>query len=288
MGITGPAPFRFERQWFSRALRELGHNPNLFDSSGRESAQHRLGLGSRQVLALEYWLKACGLTTKQGQRTLLTELGEVVAAFDPRLEERESWLVLHHKLSANRDGASTYWLAFRLLPDVFSRAELQLALRTEFPGLRDRTYDDAVTVFFSICMHSEISTLCHLVSADLNQVRKNHDPEIPTGVVAFLLADWAERVDAGTAHFGDILGPQGPLRPFGVSPRRLPEHLQLIQERYSKQVLWFSQTAGLNSVTFPRRVPPVRILRALYRERRDGLSTLAALEAELAERAEQG
>lgn len=288
MGITGPAPFRFERQWFSRALRELARNPGLFDGSARESAQHCLGLGSRQVLALEYWLKASGLTVKNGQQTSITDLGQVVAAFDPRLEERDTWFVLHYQLASSRDGASTYWLAFRRLPDVFSRADLELALRTEFPSLRDRTYDDAATVFFSICMNTEISSLCHLVSSDLSQIRKIDNPGLSAGLVAFLLADWAERTDIGTAHFADILGPEGPLRPFSVSPRCLPEHLQTIQERYSKLVLWYSQTAGLNSVTFPRKVPPLCILRALYRERLGGLSGLEGLESALTEKVSRG
>jgi len=247
----------------------------------REEAQRKLGLGSRQVLAIEYWLRVSGITESVGGETRLTAFGKAISDFDPRLEERETWYALHHYLASARNNASTYWLAFRRLPDTFSRQDLDYGLRMEFPGLSDRTYSDAATVFFSICTKTEISTLCRLVRVDQHNIEKVQDPPLPLGLVAFALTHWVERTDVLTAHFSDLLGPDGPLRPFGVSPEALVNYLENIQERYDRRVTTHSQTAGLNSVAFARTLPSVSILRAAYREKLHRMDPLTALEREL-------
>lgn len=279
MGITGPAPFGFERLWLSRSIKSIPDHPELFKSNSIEEAQHLLGLGNRQVLAVEYWLKSMRLVEKINGKTTLSKFGAIVKEFDPQFEEKETWVFLHHNLTFKPDGATTYWFAFRKLPYSFNKSTLMEGLRVEFPGKSQQTYKDAVKVFYSIINRTEINTLCGFVQIQENTVLKIQDPpSLGYGPFAYALLDWAKQNSIRTAHFSQLLSVDGPAKPFSLTNMVLNDYLDQIQEHYAKKVLWVSRTGGLNSVAFEPNIPPLAILRAYYLEHLEGLEPLKALE----------
>lgn len=283
MGITGPAAFGFERDWFSKALRVLEDNDDIFQESRRSDAQFFLGLGNRQVLACEYWLEKSDLIIRKDGRAILSDFGKLIREFDSTLEDKTTWISIHHVLCRNRDGASTYWLGFRKMPTTFSREELLSHLKVEFPGKSERTYSDAISVFLAILNRTEIGKSL-FATTDKEFVRKTLDPNIlESSNLAYCLIDWAMSCRLRTASFSFILSEDGPARPFSLSAEGLARHLDAIQERYARRVLWVSRTAGLDSVSFGEEclAHPMALLRACYLERLEGFEPDKALEASL-------
>lgn len=278
MGITGPAPFGFERRWLSKSFRTLEEHPDIFSESNNEEAQVVLGVGKRQVLAIEYWLKCLGFTSKSNQETALTPLGTIVKQMDPQFEERETWLAIHYQLSRDRDAASTYWFAFRKMPQVFNRRELIQGLEREFPRKSERTYSDAASVFFSIITKTAISSQCEIVSIRDEIVSKIEDNErLSPTLFAYTLMDWAEINNLSTANLTQVLASDGPAKPFSLSIARTNELLDRIQDRYRKNVLSISRTANLNSIAFNRKISPLLMICCCYLEMVEGLDPMEAM-----------
>ena len=74
-----------------------------------------LGLGANMVKALRYWLQAVGLTRepKTGKRTqTFTELGGLIDAHDPYLEETGTLWLLQYRLAENKDEATAWYFFF--------------------------------------------------------------------------------------------------------------------------------------------------------------------------------
>lgn len=278
MGITGPACFGFERQWFSKSIKHLFSNQKMFDPENIEETKFVLGLGNRQVLATEYWLRCAMITEKSKKITKLTPFGEILYKFDPYFEEQGTWLSIHHELSFSRDGASTYWFAFRKMPSYFTKADLLKGLHIEFKGKKERTYTDAVSVFYSIAAKTEINFLCKLVTIKNEIINKIHNSDsLKPGILAYILCNWASRCSVTTANIADLLSIDGPITPFSLSKDVLFDCLDQIQDRYAKRVLWVSRTAGLDSITFAYDIPALAVLRSYYLEHLEGLEPINAL-----------
>ncbi len=289
MGITGPACFGFERRWLSKGIRNVSQHADLFEPSMVAEAQFLLGLGKRQVLAVKYWLRCAGLAKREGTATKLTPFGALILEFDPYLEELQTWMALHHRLACSEDAASTYWFAFRMMPNEFTRAELLEQLRAHFPKKSPRTYADATSIFFSIVTSTEISSLCGLAKVDGDYLLKAGDPKtLSDALFAYSLCDWAGSIGASTANLVEILATGGPAKAFTLSRRALNGYVDRIADRYQKRVLWVSHTAGLDSVVFAKHMDPLVILRACYLEHLQGSGPIEALDTALRAQEEVG
>lgn len=289
MGITGPACFGFERLWFSRSIRRIVENPDLFEKEHIADAQYSLGLGNRQVLAVEYWLKCARLIQRDGNNTSLSGFGDLVWTFDSQLEEPETWFAIHYHLASARQAASTYWFAFQKMPHTFSKSSLREGLKREFAGKSPRTYKDAISVFFSIMTRTEINTLCNMVEVDSDSIVKTIDPPLlESGLVAYAVVDWATKSGFKTSHFSQLLSEGGPAKSFSLTSAGLAKYLDQIQEKYAKKILWVSRTAGLDSVTFAQGIPPLAVLRAYYLEHLEGVDPLEAINRAIEEEGRRG
>jgi len=278
MGITGPAHFGFERQWLSKAIKNIPSNPNLFEKNNIEMAQYLLGLGNRQVLAIEYWLRCSDLIEKCENITRLTRLGEIIRLHDPYFEEIETWLCLHHKLCLNQNNASTYWFAFRKMPIEFKRRDLIESMKLEFPGKSERTYNDAVSVFYSIVNKTEINSLCRLVTIDDDEINQSINPKcMNSGIFSYVMCDWAQLYNKETANISELIEDIGPSKPFNLTKDTINCLLDQIQDRYLKKVLWVSRTAGLNSITFSGNIDPLALIIAYYLQHLEGIDPIVAL-----------
>jgi hypothetical protein len=278
MGVTGPACFGFERRWLSKALRHIPGRADLFQPAAIGDAQYLLGLGNRQVLALEYWLRCLGLIERVGSdKHRLSPVGTAIRLYDPQFEERGTWFALHYSLASDEDGASTYWYAVNHMPERFDRDQLHSCLAAAFPGKRERTYQDASSIFCSILNRTPIGTL--MFSMESGHIAKIADaPHLPDAVLLFCLARWFQSQHRSGANIVELSSAGAPGRVFGLSDFVLRSFLDRAQDYYAKRVLWWSQTAGLDSISLSPDVPHVALLRAHYLQHLDGLSPLDALD----------
>ena len=69
----------------------------------------------------------------------------------------------------------------------------------------------------------------------------------------------------------------GVCRYVGLGETLFLELLGAVQERYAKNVLWVSLTAGLNSIVIATQSQPLALLEAFYLERVEDKEPLEAL-----------
>lgn len=288
MAITGPACFGFERSWLSKALRHLPERADLFADNAISEAQYLLGLGNRQVLALEYWMRNLGLICSvQPGRYRVSPLALVIGRYDPQLEEAGTWLALHGRLSEDRDAASTYWYATNAMPDRFTRDELLEELKGAFPGRSARTYGDAVSVFFSILNKTPLGKSVFQVSS-ASVERTADPPQLADAILLYALFRWCYSMKRTGVSLLEIAAESSPGRVFSVTDTYLRLFLDRVQDRYAKRVLWWSQTAGLDSISIDGNLPQLAVLRAYYIELLDGLSPSEALKRGIEEESAGG
>lgn len=106
--------FFIRKGWLSKGLRNVQHDPAVFlGTSG--NPMDVLGIGSNMVKSLRYWLQAVGLTHEpnSGRRVqTLTAFGELVAEYDPYIEEMGTLWLLHYKLASNQADATAWYYFF--------------------------------------------------------------------------------------------------------------------------------------------------------------------------------
>jgi hypothetical protein len=107
--------FFIRKGWLSKGIRNVQKDPSVFMGKNG-SPMDILGIGSNMVKALRYWLQAVGLTietTVNGRRSqMLTPFGELVAKFDPYIEELGTLWLLHYKLAINQANATAWYYFF--------------------------------------------------------------------------------------------------------------------------------------------------------------------------------
>lgn len=97
--------FAVRHGWLGKGLERMDASPDGF-AAGQDAVVD-LGLGSRMVLSLRYWLEASGLADAQlvqsdGRRTRrlhASRLGGVVRERDPHLEYPATWWFVHLALA---------------------------------------------------------------------------------------------------------------------------------------------------------------------------------------------
>ena len=56
--LKGNASFNFREGWLRKGMRCIAQDPMLFT---RDNVMEQLGVGSKMVSSIRFWLKACGL-----------------------------------------------------------------------------------------------------------------------------------------------------------------------------------------------------------------------------------
>lgn len=106
--------FAVRHGWLGKGLERMGESTDGFQAD--EDAVVALGLGSRMVVSLRYWLEAGGLAEERAEggagrkvRQLhASRLGDVVRERDPYLEYPATWWFVHLAL-ARRTGSVWGW-----------------------------------------------------------------------------------------------------------------------------------------------------------------------------------
>ena len=96
--LQGHEKFALREGWVNKALMLLPDNADAFT---RKDATDLFGIGSNMVKSLRYWMKAFGLTNVQG--TELSDVGKLIAKYDPYLENRFSLWIMHSHIAKNKE-----------------------------------------------------------------------------------------------------------------------------------------------------------------------------------------
>lgn len=91
-----------------------------------------LGVGTNMVKSIRYWMQACGLLEKDGNKEKLSDMAEIIYENDPYFEDVFSLWLLHSNIAKNIEQATVWYMFFnRFTADSFSKSELQGKMKQE-------------------------------------------------------------------------------------------------------------------------------------------------------------
>lgn len=104
----------------------------IFSPSNELAAVDQIGVGRVMVKALRYWGTVLGITAEtknqQGILHTLTDLGRLIAQYDPYCQRRGTLWLLHRNLSHNLEEATAWSWAFNFYPSKsFTKEEFVTA-----------------------------------------------------------------------------------------------------------------------------------------------------------------
>ena len=125
--LQGHEKFALREGWINKALMILPENPDAFT---RKDATDVFGIGTNMVKSLRYWMRAFGLTNNAG--TELSEIGQLVAEYDPYLEKPFTLWIMHSYIAKNLEEATTWFMYFnRCDAEDFDKSEIERILIRE-------------------------------------------------------------------------------------------------------------------------------------------------------------
>lgn len=113
--LKGNESFNFREGWLRKGMRCIKDNPTLFS---RDDAMEILGVGSKMVKSIRYWLRATGLTEERvhvgrAREQILTEkFGKIVDQYDRYFDDVFTLFLLHYNIVKNAEGLSVVWDIF--------------------------------------------------------------------------------------------------------------------------------------------------------------------------------
>ena len=164
--LQGHEKFPLREGWTNKALRIIPDTPDIFL---RKDATDMFGIGSNMVKSLRYWMRAFGLTSENGSAgTELTELGKLIAKYDPYLENPFSLWIMHSCISKNKEEATTWFMYFNHCDaDDLAKNEIEAIL------LREVKKYAAGQSFSEKSLSSDVDVLLNMYSKN----KEKSDPE---------------------------------------------------------------------------------------------------------------
>ena len=161
--LQGHEKFSLREGWINKALMILPDNPDAFT---RKDATDLFGIGSNMVKSLRYWMRALGLTNASG--TELSEMGKLVATYDPYLEKSFTLWMLHSYIAKNIEEATSWYMYFnRCDAEDLDKNEIESIL------LREVRKYAAGTNFSEKSLGNDVDVLLNMYSKN----KEKSDPE---------------------------------------------------------------------------------------------------------------
>src|SRR5574344_2028721 len=127
MRLQGHEKFALREGWINKGLMII---PQIPDAFLRKDSPDIFGIGNNMVKSLRYWMKVFGLTNDNGSE--LSELGKIVAEYDPYLEDIFTIWILHSNIAKNCNEATSWYMYFnRCDADDLDKEQIEAILLRE-------------------------------------------------------------------------------------------------------------------------------------------------------------
>jgi hypothetical protein len=283
IGIDVRRKFEFSRHetfairegWLGKGLAHLAKTDSFQVGLAEADA---LGLGSRMIKSLHYWMEATGLATVSATAGRTREVrpssfGGAVAKCDPHFEFSATWWFIHLHL-ARREGTVWNWFfnAFQdrsfdriACIDAFARHTRDYASNRTTPAVIQREIACLLLTYAAPATNEqpdpEDATCCPLRSLSL--VAKHADtgryertkPLDPLPVEAFLaaVAAVAQELESETIPLTELLVRRNsPARIFGLHGDAIDDLASLAATTYSYQGVSLALYGADRAITIPR------------------------------------
>ncbi len=260
--------FSIREGWLEKAINEFNIDANCFS---KEKGTRILGIGSNMVKSLRYWCTASQLIHfRQFRGNNFTELGNFLLVNDRYLEQNYSWWLIHLYLCSNFEDAPVFNTFFNSSINKFEKEQLIEYIRSVLELDYDLGASSSLEADVNMIIKSyysddksnpENNLTCPLSKLGLlekidNKTYARKQPRynfLDYRVIYHALTDVLYK-DANILSFNieDMYElPNNPLNIFNLSKSSFYQYLD---EMKKQGLINLVKTAGLNIVTFERRL----------------------------------
>lgn len=111
--LKGNESFNFREGWLRKGVRCVCDYPNIFSM---DDVMERLGVGSKMVKSIKYWIQAAGLCEEKIEKSahnfyLSKDFGEIINTYDKYFDDIATLYFVHYNIVSN-DGLCVVWNIF--------------------------------------------------------------------------------------------------------------------------------------------------------------------------------
>lgn len=286
--LKGNESFNFREGWLRKGIRCICDHPDLFS---RDDVMERLGVGSKMVKSIKYWLLATGLCEEQIERNvhkfvLTRDFGAIVEKYDKYFDDISSLFFIHYKLVSNEHLCVVWNIFFNeyagkdfTKEDMLSVCKERLKMRMEEGAVfSDKLFEDDCASILRMYLPSpniddpEESLSCPLCELGLLQrsLEKKHTyvKEAPVkGVLDKLVVLYVMmsnlKEDRNSISIEDLLSvPNNIGHVFNLDRTMINEYLDQLR---AAGYITINRTAGLDMVYFNEVLTPEDVMCRYYR-----------------------
>lgn len=113
--LKGNESFNIREGWLRKGMRSIQDDSTLFS---RDDAMEVLGVGSKMVKSIRYWLRATGISEERAsvgkvrEQVLTERFGEIIEEYDPYFDDMFTLFLLHYNIVKNTEGLCVAWNIF--------------------------------------------------------------------------------------------------------------------------------------------------------------------------------
>lgn len=170
--ISGHSSFYIRGSWLNKLFYKVFKhdttkkiNKTFFSKGNLIEAIDILGIGSKMVESLKYWIDIFGIVDKKGENLELSECAQMIFKLDPYLENKNSLWLLHSNVLTKEDEKVLIWdLVFSSnITSTFTKESLEK--RAEHYCLENRikyskkTLVDTINVFIKTYLKEEKASI---------------------------------------------------------------------------------------------------------------------------------
>ena len=288
---SGHDSFLCKQFWLKKGF-DFAAEGNSFNE---ESAVVKLGIGKNMVTAVQYWLKSFGITDSKNEPT---EIGKFIfndkKGKDKYIENIATVWLLHYLL-VKTNHASIYNLFFndfRRQRVEFSRenllafvtkklqdenlsfsantisSDIAVFIKTYLKPSSLNTKDDIEEDFASILV--DLQLMEQIDGSDFEgkkvdyfKVESSLRYDIPPALILYTILD--SKPESRSISFKEIhIGTNMPGSVFAMSKEGLYSKLKQLQSHYGKNIIVFSETAGVQELQLKKQLNKMDILNDCY------------------------
>lgn len=292
--FSGHETFPFRYAWLPKAVRFSRQDTGLFRA---EDAMVRLGVGKNMVRSIRHWALATGVLAEvpktRGRELEPSAFGEELlseAGWDPYLENAGTLWLLHWRIAATPEAATTWYWVFSHIPQLeFSKQDLvrwllQLSEHQSWARVSEASLKRDVDCFIRTYSPRRVTKKnledaldCPLVELSLIRsaggrsrylINRGEHPSLPDEIFAYALVDYLSRIrddeSARTVPLSTVaLGNGSPGRVFCLDEQALLSRLERLGALTAGGVV-FDDTAGLQQLLIHELPDPQELLAAYY------------------------
>jgi hypothetical protein len=282
--------FNIREGWLSKGTQAVKANPAFFS---REDAMDELGVGSKMVKSIRFWLQATGLTKEKRakgghfEQTLTEDFGEVIYQYDRYFEDVSTLWLLHANIASNKEMCCIWYLFFNYYTattftkndfEAFAQGELDKIAGEECSYSEKLMEDDCASVlrmYLSETDNADPEDNTASPLRELGLVKREKEtkgvlvktrPAMGTLDKMIVLYVIIKRMQQGTTtvSIDDLLYAEMNIgKVFNLNRELINEYLDQLR---AAGYISINRTAGLDMVYIEKKLSPAEVLELYYTE----------------------